>query len=84
MKKKQKMRGTARYVTGLWEKSKFLKSGRINRFGWANVQAFGEDTMFILKKVKRKRNPGDPDWKMYAVKAYAAMTDDELKDVFDK
>jgi len=79
----QKCEGRVRYVTGLWEKKNgALKSGRINTVGWMNLQAFGPDTILIIKK-KKRRKQGGPQYVVYACKDFATSELSEIEEYFE-
>ena len=76
----QKSDGRFRKVTGMWFKkradNKFMaKSGLINREGWQNLQAFGENTILLVvpnvcKRGKKERNA--PDYFLVSVEHHPA------------
>lgn len=81
--------GPFRKITGFWKRSKtgkngkemvYFKSGRMNMAGFENMQAFGEDTEFLIlpyrKSSRTGRSPNGPDYYMIAVKAYGEQQED--------
>lgn len=70
----QKQEGQRRYVTGLWQKKTMvgnkekisLKSGRINQQGWENLMAFGDRTILLITKGRRRGPLGKPNFILWA------------------
>ena len=63
-------------VTGMWERYYFnkkgeqvmmLKSGKINKAGWQNLQQFGDDAIILITPITRKKG-GRPDFCMWVMK----------------
>ena len=64
-------------ITGMWERYFFnkkgesvmmLKSGKINKAGWQNLQQFGDDARIIIMPVGRGTKGGGPEFCMWAMK----------------
>ena len=70
-----------RKITGLFEKKMYdkrgrpypiLKSGHINMAGWENMQAFGDNTIFLVVPNKQfGKKSYSPDYFLVAVDAYS-------------
>ena len=68
---KQKTSGDYLRITGFWEKpGGILKSGRISKEGFQNIEQFGEKTILLILPNKRKKG-NQPDWEMFAVCDYS-------------